>query len=113
MLPPLGPAVVVETAEGSSYARRFVTAAQAPGIFTASGEGRGQGAVLLAGAGALAAPRGYAEEAVLFAGLAPALAAVNLVVVEVPQGIEPSAAAEALISIGGRKSQPGVTIAVE
>ncbi len=170
--------VVVETAEGGSYARRFVTAAQAPGIFTASGEGRGQGAVLLAGAGALAAPRGYAaesrparagevleiyatglgpmyppvadgenscgpegvcladganlvlrrtaerprvtiggvevaEEAVLFAGLAPALAAVNLVVVEVPQGIEPSAAAEALISIGGRTSQPGVTIAVE
>ncbi len=170
--------VVVETAEGGSYARRFVTAAQAPGIFTASGEGRGQGAVLLAGAGALAAPRGYAaesrparagevleiyatglgpmyppvadgenscgpegvcladganlvlrrtverprvsiggvevaEEAVLFAGLAPALAAVNLVVVEVPEGIEPSAAAEALISIGGRTSQPGVTIAVE
>ncbi len=171
-------AVVVETAEGGSYARRFVTAAQAPGIFTASGEGRGQGAVLLADTGALAAPRGYAaqsrparagevleiyatglgpvyppvadgenscgpegvcladganivlrrtaerprvtiggvevaEEAVLFAGLAPAMAAVNLVVVEVPQGIEPSAAAEVTIAGGGRASQPGVTIAVE
>ncbi len=171
-------AVVVETAEGGSYARRFVTAAQAPGIFTASGEGRGQGAVLFSDTGALAAPRGYAaesrparagevleiyatglgpvyppvadgenscgpegvcladganlvlrrtverprvsiggvevaDEAVLFAGLAPALAAVNLVVVEVPQGIEPSAAAEVTIAGDGRASQPGVTIAVE
>ncbi len=171
-------AVVVETAEGGSYARRFPVAAQAPGIFTASGEGTGQGAVLLADTGALAAPHGYAEESrparagdvleiyatglgavyppvadgenscapegvcladganivlrrtaerplvtiggvevaedgVLFSGLAPALAAVNLVVVEVPQGIEPSAAADMTVTIGGRKSQPGVTIAVE
>ncbi len=173
-------AVVVETDEGGSYARRFVTAAQAPGIFTVAGEGRGQGAVLFSGTGVLAAPAGFlegaesrparagevleiyatglgpvyppvadgenscgpegvcladgsnmilrrtaerprvsiggmevAEEAVLFAGLAPAMAAVNLVVVEVPEGIEPSDAAEVTVSIGGRASQPGVTIAVE
>ena len=49
--------VVVETAEGGSYPRRFTVAAHAPGVFTASGAGTGQAAALLAGAGALAAPR--------------------------------------------------------
>ena len=141
--------VVVETAQGSSYPRRFTVAAHAPGVFTASGAGTGQAAALLAGAGALAAPRGaggesrparagdvleiyatglgpvyppvadgenscapdgvcradganvalrhtaerpwvsiggveVAADGVLFSGLAPALAAVNVVLVEVP-----------------------------
>ena len=170
--------VVVETAQGSSYPRRFTVAAHAPGVFTASGAGTGQAAALLAGAGALAAPRGaggesrparagdvleiyatglgpvyppvadgenscapdgvcradganvalrhtaerprvsiggvaVAADGVLFSGLAPALAAVNVVLVEVPAGIAPSAAAELVIAGGGRTSQPGVTIAVE
>ena len=170
--------VVVETAQGSSYPRRFWVAAHAPGVFTASGAGTGQAAALLAGVGTLAAPRGVvgqsrparagdvleiyatglgpvdppladgenscapdgvcladgsnialrrtterprvsiggvevAADGVLFSGLAPMLAAVNLLLVEVPAGIEPSAAAEVIISIGGRASQPGFTIAVE
>ena len=170
--------VVVETAQGSSYPRRFWVAAHAPGVFTASGEGTGQAAALLAGAGALAAPRGasgesrparagdvleiyatglgpvyppladgmnscmpdgvcladgsnvvlrhtterprvsiggvaVAADGVLFSGLAPTLAAVNVVLVEVPAGIAPSDAAEVIIAIGGRASQPGVTVAVE
>ena len=170
--------VVVETAQGSSYPRRFTVAAHAPGVFTASGAGTGQAAALLAGAGALAAPRGaggesrparagdvleiyatglgpvyppvadgenscapdgvcradganvalrhtaerprvsiggvaVAADGVLFSGLAPALAAVNVVLVEVPAGIAPSDAAEVIIAGGGRASQPGVTIAVE
>ncbi len=54
-----------------------------------------------------------AEEEVLFSGLAPTLAAVNVVVVEVPPGIEPSDEAEVVLAIDGKKSQPGVTIAVE
>ena len=170
--------VVVETAEGSSYPRRFWVAAHAPGVFAVSGAGTGQAAALLAGAGALAAPRGasgesrparagdvleiyatglgpvdppladgmnscmpagvcladgsnvvlrhtterprvsiggvaVAADGVLFAGSAPTLAAVDMVLVEVPAGIEPSDAAEVLIAIGGRESQPGVTVAVE
>ena len=139
--------VVVETAQGSSYPRRFLVAAHAPGVFTASGAGTGQAAALLAGAGALAAPRGASGESrpvrvgdvlqiyatglgpvyppvadgenscapdgVLFSGLAPALAAVDMVLVEVPAGIAPSDAAELIIAGGGRASQPGVTIAVE
>ncbi len=170
--------VVVETAETSSYPRRFFAAAYAPGVFTAAGEGTGQAMALFAETTTLAAPRGagaesrpaqagdmleiyatglgaveppiangmnscapdgvcledlsnvvlrhtlerprvsiggveIAAEGVLFSGLAPALAAVNVVVVEVPQGIEPSAAAEVVIAVGGRKSQSGVTIAVE
>ena len=155
--------VVVETAEGSSYPRRFTVAAHAPGVFTVSG------------AGVLAAPRGasgesrparvgdvleiyatglgpvyppladgenscapdgvcladganvalrrtaerprvsiggveVAEDGVLFSGSAPA--AVGMVLVEVPAGIAPSAAAEVIVAIGGG-SQSGVTIAVE
>ena len=170
--------LVVETAAGGSYPRRFWAAAHAPGIFTVSGAGTGQAAAVLAGAGALAAPRGavgesrparagdvlqiyatglgsveppladgenscapdgvcladgsnvvlrrtaerprvsiggveVAADGVLFSGLAPTLAAVHVVVVEVPAGIEPSAAAEVLMVIGGRASQAGVTVAVE
>ncbi len=170
--------VVVRTAEGSSYRRSFSVASHAPGIFTASGEGTGQAAVLFAGTTALAAPRGYApqsrpaqagdvveiyatglgavyppiadgenscapqgvcradasnltlrrtverpqvriggvdvgEESVLFSGLAPALAAVNVVVVEVPQWLLPSDRARVSVSVGGRTSQLGVTMAVE
>ncbi len=170
--------VVVETAQGSSYPRRFTVAAHAPGVFTVSGAGTGQAAALLAGAGALAAPRGasgksrparagdvleiyatglgpvyppvadgenscapdgvcradganvalrhtaerprvsiggvaVAADGVLFSGLAPTLAAVDMVLVEVPAGIAPSDAAELVIAGGGRASQPGVTIAVE
>ena len=170
--------VVVGDGPGRSYPRRFTVAAHAPGVFTASGAGTGQAAALLAGAGALAAPRGAvgqsrparagdvleiyatglgpveppladgenscapdgvcradganvalrhtaerprvsiggveaAADGVLFSGLAPALAAVNVVLVEVPAGIAPSDAAELVIAIGGRTSQPGVTVAVE
>ncbi len=188
--------VVVETEEGSSYARRFWVAAHAPGIFTMSGEGRGQGAVVPAGTTVLAAPRGYvaedgariaadsgervgiysesrparvgevveiyatglgtvyppiedgenscgafgicredmanvvlrrtrerpmvsiggvdvADEDVLFSGLAPGLAGVNVVLVEVPEGVETTEEAEVLLVIGGRASQSGVTMAVE
>ena len=54
-----------------------------------------------------------AADGVLFSGLAPALAAVNVVLVEVPAGTEPSDAAEAIMAIGGRASQAGVTVAVE
>ena len=54
-----------------------------------------------------------AADGVLFSGSAPTLAAVDMVLVEVPAGIEPSAAAEVLIAIGGRASQPGVTVAVK
>ncbi len=54
-----------------------------------------------------------AADGVLFSGLAPTLAAVDMVVVEVPAGIAPSAAAEVLVAIGGGSSQSGVTIAVE
>ena len=170
--------VVVEAGGKSSYPRRFTVAAHAPGVFTVSGAGTGQAAALLAGAGALAAPRGasgesrparagdvleiyatglgpvyppvadgenscapdgvcradganvalrhtaerprvsiggvaVAADGVLFSGLAPALAAVDMVLVEVPAGIAPSDAAEVIVAGGGRESQPGVTIAVE
>ena len=48
-----------------------------------------------------------------FSGLAPSLAGMNLVVVEVPRNLAPSAAAELRLAVGGRISQSGVTIAVE
>ena len=185
--------VVVETAEGGSYPRRFLVGTHGPGIFTMSGGGTGQAAAVLAGTTVLAAPPGFsgdirlaqpgetvniyttsrparagdvleiyatglgpveppladgmnsclpaggcradgsnvvlrhtterprvsiggvaiAADGVLFSGLAPTLAAVDMVVVEVPAGIAPSDAAEVLIAIGGRESQAGVTIAVE
>ena len=170
--------VVVETAAGGSYPRRLTVAAHAPGVFTVSGAGTGQAAAVLAGAGALAAPRGavgesrparagdvleiyatglgaveppvadgmnscapqgvcladgsnvvlrhtterprvsiggveVAADGVLFSGSAPTLAAVDMVLVEVPAGIAPSDAAEVIVAIGGKASQPGVTVAVE
>ena len=185
--------VVVETAAGSSYPRRFWTGPHGPGIFTMSGGGTGQAAAVLAGTTVLAAPPGFsgnirlaqpgepvniyttsrparagdvleiyatglgsvdppladgmnscapagvcladgsnvalrhtterprvwiggvevAADGVLFSGLAPTLAAVDMVVVKVPAGIAPSAAAEVVIAVGGRESQAGVTIAVE
>ena len=185
--------VVVETAEGGSYPRRFLVGPHGPGIFTMSGGGTGQAAAVLAGTTVLAAPLGFsgdirlaqpgetvnlyttsrparagdvleiyatglgsvespladgmnsclpdgvcladgsnvvlrhtterprvsiggvavAADGVLFSGLAPTLAAVNVVLVEVPAGIESSAAAEVIIAIGGRASQAGVTVAVE
>ena len=54
-----------------------------------------------------------AADGVLLSGLAPTPAAVDMAPVEVPAGIAPSAAAEVVIAVGGRASQPGVTIAVE
>ena len=170
--------VVVEAGGKSSYPRRFWVGAYGPGVFTASGAGRGQAIVLFAGTTALAAPSGFgagsrparagevleiyatglgpvdppvadgmnsclpagvcladgsnvvlrhtterprvsiggvavAADGVLFSGSAPTLAAVDMVLVEVPAGIEPSDAAEVLIAIGSRASQPGVTVAVE
>ncbi len=178
-------AVVVQMIDTSSYPRRFSAAAHAPGIFTMTGAGTGQGAVALAGTTVLAAAPGFsadiglaqpadgvgiytasrpvqagdiveiyatglgptappaadgenacgpqgvcladgsnlilrrtveqpqvwiggvevAEEDVLFSGLAPTLAAVNLVVAAVPPGVEPSVAAEVLIA---RISHQGV-----
>lgn len=54
-----------------------------------------------------------AAENILFSGLAPSYTALNMVVVEMPRNVPPSAAAEIVIAIGGRRSQPGATIAVE
>ena len=54
-----------------------------------------------------------APENVRFSGLAPSMAGVNLVVVEVPPNLAPSAAAELRLDIGGRISQSGATIAIE
>ena len=165
--------VSVETEQGRSYPRVFHMAAQSPGIFTASGEGTGQGSIVFAGTADLAAPRGYrggsrparggdvleiyatglgalepplaagqtpcgaasgacgsaalrriagpvqvwiggtAPAQVLFAGAAPTLAGVNVVLARVPSGIRPNEAAEVLLIVGGRSSQPGVTVAVE
>ena len=48
-----------------------------------------------------------------FSGLAPSLAGVNLVVVEIPPNLAPSSAAELRLDIGGRMSQSGATIAIE
>ena len=48
-----------------------------------------------------------------FSGLAPSMAGVNLVVVEIPPNLSPSAAAELRLGIGGRISQSGATIAIE
>ncbi len=159
--------VVVETAEGSSYPRRFTVAAHAPGVFTVSGAGvlaaprgasgesrparvgdvleiyaTGLGPVYppLADGENSCAPEGVcladganvalrrtaerprvsiggvevAADGVLFSGSPPTPAAVGMVLVEVPAGIAPSAAAEVIVAIGGgSSSQSGVTIAVE
>ena len=160
--------VEVETEQGVSYARFFHAAAQAPGVFTVSGGGAGQGSIVFAGTAELAAPRGYGEgsarparagdvleiyatglgalepapsdgeaggaavlrhaaasvrvwlgsqplaaEDVLFAGGAPSLVGVNVVLARVPAGIAPNDALEVYLEVGGARSQPGVTIAVE
>ena len=54
-----------------------------------------------------------AAENIRFSGLAPSMVGVNLVVVEVPRNVPPSAAAELRLAVGGLRSQSGVTIAVE
>ncbi len=160
--------VVVEAEDGSSaWPRVFHVAARAPGVFTASGEGLGQGSVIFAGTSVLAAPRGYSGESrparagdiveiyatglgavepppadgeapgdallrhavapvrvrlggrplaaqdVLFAGAAPSLVGVNVILARTPPGIPPSDAVEVRIEAGGVGSQAGVTMAVE
>ena len=52
-------------------------------------------------------------ENVRFSGLAPDMAGVNLVIVEIPRNLTPSAAAELRLATAGRMSQSGATIAVE
>ena len=54
-----------------------------------------------------------AAENIRFSGLAPNLAGVNLVTVELPARLPPSEAAELRLAVGGRLSQSGATIAVE
>ena len=177
--------VVVETAEGESYPRRFLVAPHAPGVFTAQGMGMGQAAAVFvdpvtfaSDPEALAAPRGATAMSrparagdtlaiqstgmgpvtpplgdgmnscmpdgvcqpdgsntllrqtierprvwiggmevpagnILFSGMLPNMAATNVVLVQVPAGIEPSNAVEVIVSIAGRTTQSGVTIAVE
>ncbi len=52
-------------------------------------------------------------ENVRFSGLAPDMAGVNLVIVEIPRNLAPSNAAELRLALAGRISQSGATIAVE
>ncbi len=52
-------------------------------------------------------------ENVRFSGLAPDMAGVNLVIVEIPRNLTPSNAAELRLAAAGRMSQSGATIAVE
>ena len=169
---------VVEAGGRRSWPRRFPLAPQAPGVFTASGQGRGQALALLLDGGGLAAPRGYAVgsrparagdlveicatglgaveppladgmnscppdgrcptdgstiairhtrvrpqvwiggyrlggQDVLFSFLEPNFVGVNSVIVRIPRNIPANAAAEVVIAAGGRRSQPGVTVAVE
>ncbi len=54
-----------------------------------------------------------AAEDVLFAGGAPSLVGVNVILARVPAGIAPNDALEVYLEVGGARSQPGVTIAVE
>ncbi len=54
-----------------------------------------------------------AAEEVLFAGGAPSLVGVNVILARVPAGIAPNDALEVYLEVGGARSQPGVTIAVE
>ena len=170
--------VVVESGGSRSWPRRFWAAPSAPGVFTVSGTGQGQAAVMFAGTTALAAPPGAGEgsrparagdvleiyatglgaveppiadgrnscapdgicladgsnvalrhttarprvwigayelapENIRFSGLAPSLAGMNLVVIEVPPNLAPSAVAELRLAVGGRISQSDVTIAIE
>ncbi len=50
---------------------------------------------------------------VLFAGGAPSLVGVNVILARVPAGLAPNDALEVYLEVGGARSQPGVTIAVE
>ncbi len=52
-------------------------------------------------------------ENVRFSGLAPDMAGVNLVIVEIPRNLTPSNAAELRLAVAGRMSQSGAAIAVE
>ncbi len=52
-------------------------------------------------------------ENIRFSGLAPDMAGVNLVIVEIPRNLTPSNAAELRLAVAGRISQSGATIAVE
>ena len=52
-------------------------------------------------------------ENVRFSGLAPDMASVNLVIIEIPRNLAPSSAAELRLAVAGRSSQSGVTVAVE
>ena len=54
-----------------------------------------------------------APENIRFSGLAPSIAGMNLVVIEVPPNLAPSAVAELRLAVGGRISQSGAAIAVE
>ncbi len=54
-----------------------------------------------------------APEDAPFAGAAPGLVGVNVILARVPPGLAPSDASEVRIAVGGAESQPGVTIAVE
>ncbi len=54
-----------------------------------------------------------APENVLFSGLAPSMVGLYVVVAEAPRNIPPSAAAELRLTVAGRSSQSGATIAVE
>ena len=54
-----------------------------------------------------------APENVLFSGLEPNFVGVNMVIVRIPPNLPPSPAAEVTVSVGGRESQAGVTIALE
>jgi len=49
----------------------------------------------------------------LYAGTAPTLAGVMQINVRVPSGIKPGSAVPVVVTIGGVKSQPGVTIALQ
>ncbi len=49
----------------------------------------------------------------LYAGTAPTLAGVMQINVRVPSGIKPGSAVPVVVAIGGVKSQPGVTIALQ
>ncbi len=52
-------------------------------------------------------------DSIRFSGLAPDMAGVNLVVVEIPRNLTPSNAAELRLAVAGRMSQSGATIAIE
>ena len=131
-------------------------AANAPGLFTIDGSGRGQGAILnadstinstanpaargsivaLFGTGQGKTDPDWAEDAlatapypkpvspvtvtiggqtaeVVYLGGAPGLAAVLQINTRIPAGVKPGAKVPVVVTIGGVKSQAGVTLAVQ